>query len=103
LVVNPVRYTPTAKQLVVLGHETPLSEALFPAGFGLGTIDQDDPFQRAISERSAAPLKYWPTAKQLVEVVQETFASLDCELVAGDGSIDHVVPFQCVLNAQAGE
>src|SRR5437016_2271349 len=55
--------TPTAKQLVVLGHDTLFS----PPTLGLGTIAQLVPFHRSIR----AP----PTAKQLVVLVHDTLDS----------------------------
>ena len=49
-VSEPAR--PTAKQLVGLVHDTPVSESPnpnFEVGFGLGTIDHVVPSQRSIS------------------------------------------------------
>jgi hypothetical protein len=45
LVVEPVVELPTAKQLVVLRHATPLKLAAESLGLGLATIDQLVPFQ----------------------------------------------------------
>lgn len=43
---EPFRYSPTALQLVVLGHDTPdRTESVVPAGLGLVTIDQLVPSQ----------------------------------------------------------
>jgi hypothetical protein len=50
----PSTWVPTAKQFVVLGHAMPLSTLAPPAGFGLGTIDHVEPFQRSTSELFAA-------------------------------------------------
>ena len=44
------RTVPTAKQLVVLGHDRSSSQLLVaPAGFGLATIDHAVPFHRSTS------------------------------------------------------
>jgi hypothetical protein len=70
------RLRPTAKQLVVLPHETPRSWlAELDVTFGLGMIDQLVPFQCSMSvfvvER-VGPAKYSPAAKQLVVLGQVT-------------------------------
>jgi hypothetical protein len=46
----PTVLRPTAKQLVALAHDTPVSTALLaPTGFGLATIDPADPFHCSIN------------------------------------------------------
>jgi hypothetical protein len=66
-------YLPTAKQLVVLGHEVPVKSATGgPGGFGLATNDQLVPFQISVS------VWLWstaPTAAQLAVLVHDTDAS----------------------------
>jgi hypothetical protein len=56
VVVAPSNEWPTAKQLVVLGHDTPfrtLSAA--PLGLGLVTMDQLVPFQRSANVLFVTP------------------------------------------------
>jgi hypothetical protein len=67
---------PTAKQLVVLVHDTATSW-LFdaPAGLGLATIAQVVPFHRCINVRMTFALLYFPTAKQFVALLHETAES----------------------------
>jgi hypothetical protein len=70
LVPEPLDEKPTAKQLVVLGHETPYKTTKFaPVGWGLATIDQLVPFQRCSKVDAAGPLL---TAKQLVVLAHDT-------------------------------
>jgi hypothetical protein len=94
--VMPLLASPTAKQLVVLAHETP-KRSLFPApaGFGLATIDQAEPFQRSMSVL-AGLTPDTPTAKQLVALGHETEnrPGNGEPLGLGLATIDHTVPFQ---------
>jgi hypothetical protein len=73
-----IRSVPTAKQLVVLAHDTPLSALLLGAErFGLATIDQLAPSHCSISDfiDEAPGISYQPTAKQLVALAHETLVS----------------------------
>src|SRR5438105_2778716 len=95
---------PTAKQLVVLVHDT-LFSLLYGAPFGLalGTVAQLVPFQRSTSVSIVRALLFQistpPAAKQLVVLVHDTPCSLLLTLVAlgrlglGLGTIAHLVPF----------
>ena len=84
--------SPTAKQLVALGHAIPCSgpEA------GLATSDHAVPFHRSMSALPG-PL---PTAKQLVALVQATpFKVARIEPAPfGLGTIDHVAPLRRSIN-----
>ena len=68
--------SPTAKQLVVLGHDTPNSPApIEPLGLGVAMIFQLLPFQcstRLTTVYKGAALYVEPTAKQLVVLGHET-------------------------------
>ncbi len=69
---------PTAKQLVALGHATPLNE---PSFFALASFHVE-PFQCSISASSGEVLNELPTAKQLVDRAHATPKS---EPVGGPG------------------
>jgi hypothetical protein len=89
------RKLPTAKQFVVLVHDTPsrsLPDA--PGGLGLATSVQVVPFHRSIN----AP----PTAKQFVALVHETPRRRVSVLPAGVGlaTIVHALPFHRSTNAR---
>jgi hypothetical protein len=58
-----IKLLPTTKQLVVLGHDTPVRAASI--GLGIVVIFQLDPFQCSTTPR---PKSVLPTAKQLVEL-----------------------------------
>jgi hypothetical protein len=96
--VEPRNCWPTAKQLVVLAHETPFRTLMaMPVGLGLVTMDQVLPFHCSTSvfpsdEESA----YLPTAKQLVVVRHDTpFSTLSVAPTGlGLGTTDQRVPFQ---------
>jgi hypothetical protein len=91
-----VLYPPTASQLVVLKHATPLSEAeVDPLGFGLGTVDQVVPFQCSTSVMFPPPLYAEPTALQLVALGHETLESPEFPIEFGLATMDQPVPFQC--------
>ena len=93
--VVPLEEEPTAKQLVVVGHDTPFKTVeADPAGLGLATIDQVVPFQCSASDFSAAPSKNEPTAKQLAVLGHDTAARWLCELVVGGAATDHATPSQ---------
>jgi hypothetical protein len=87
-----LRDIPTAKQLVVLEHETPPSpDDTAPPGIGTGTIDHAVPFHRSKSAVLSDP----PTAKQFAALVHATFArklSIEPE-GSGTDSTDQAVPF----------
>ena len=97
---DDVEELPTAKQLVVVGHDTSASElpdAL--AALGLATIDHVAPFQCSISvfviwvgENASTE----PTAKHDVTPRHETELSVGWLLLVRSGlaTIDHAVPFQ---------
>src|SRR5258706_5102357 len=60
---------PTAKQLVALGQETPLSSLISaPMGFGLVSTDQVVPFQRSTS----VVWSVYPTAMQFVALKHDS-------------------------------
>src|SRR5439155_7564474 len=66
-------YSPTASQLDVLGHDTPLRTGdVAPLGLGLVTIDQLVPFQRSTNVLFAELVEYSPTASQLVVLGHDT-------------------------------
>jgi hypothetical protein len=102
LVAEPSKESPTAKQLVVLGHDTPLSkEAVAPVGLGLVRTDQLVPFHCSTSVVVAPK---WaedePTAKQLVALGHDTPFSSDWIALVGFGVVttDQLVPFHCSAN-----
>jgi len=89
--------SPTAKQLVGLGHDTPISSSL-PPGLGRPVVfDQRLPFQCSI--RLPSPKK--PTAKQLDVVGHDTPNSQESSFVFrfGLGMIDQLFPSQCSTSA----
>ena len=73
LVAVFVVYTPTAKQLLALGHATPrrLVEEL-PLGFGLAWMLQLLPFQCSASGLMVNDVEKLPTAKQLFVLGHDT-------------------------------
>ncbi len=88
---------PTAKQLVVLGHDTPASSSKPPCLGRPVVVDQRFPFQCTI--RLPSPRK--PTAKQLVVLGQDTPSSQEPSSVPtfGLGMIDQLFPSQCSTKA----
>ena len=100
--VEPTKESPTALQLVGLGHETPFSPLnVAPLGLGLATIDQAVPFQRSVNVLLVKPAEDEPTAKQLVGLGHDTAKSALCVAPLGFGlaTIDQVAPSQCSANA----
>jgi hypothetical protein len=96
---DEVTENPTAKQLVALVHETPLSELNdAPATFALATIAQLVPFQRSTNVRVPPEVLKYPTATQFVALVHDT---PDSDLPAGFGldTIVQLVLFQRSINA----
>jgi hypothetical protein len=94
-------WLPTAKQLVVLAHDTPLSVP--PAArSGVAVTDQLVPFH--CSTKMSAPA--CPIAKQLVELAHDTAVSAsptpDCDVGLGLATIDQLVPFHCSVNVFGG-
>jgi hypothetical protein len=95
LIVLVVESLPTARQLVVVGQDTPL-RLLSVLGFGLVMIDQLVPFQRSTNVLVALVVEESPTATQLVVLGQDTpERMLVSALVLGLVMIDQLVPFQC--------
>jgi hypothetical protein len=95
-IAEVVEKKPTAKQLDVLGHDTPSrAEPVAPPGFGLATIDQLVPSQRSTNVFWPGPLAA-PTAKQLVVLAHDTPFSSDSFSPVGFGlaTTDQLVPFQ---------
>ena len=101
-----VKNSPTAKQALVLGHETPWKMLRVLPGFGLFTIAHAEPFQRStkvsVGKRKGPRVSFAsePTAKQLVAVAHDTLTSrldlvVTCGLGArfGLGTTDHFEPF----------
>jgi hypothetical protein len=98
---KPAPPSPTAKQLVVLAHDTAVKfDCDAPCGFGLTTIDHLAPFQcstnvlkTAFSE--AGLVAENPTAEQSVEVAHDTPTSTPSVGAAGLGlgTIDQLDPF----------
>jgi hypothetical protein len=91
-----VNAPPTAKQVVGLGHDTPVRSAL-PVLLAVVITDHVVPFQRSINVRLAPFGPPPPTAKQLVALAHDTAASpLEVKPVrSGPRVIDQVVPSQC--------
>lgn len=91
--VRAVRFTPysaepVAKQLVVVGHDTPPKKgSTAPAGFGLVIIDQRLPSQCEITVWDVRA-KAIPTAKQLAALGQDT-ALRPASASVGVDTIDH--------------
>jgi len=107
LLAEPLKYSPTAKQLVILEHSTP-PRSLFVAstGLGLATIAHVVPFHCStnVDPRPLGPaLK--PTAKQLVVSTHDTPKSADWVAPLGLGlvTIAQVVPFQRSTNVFSTE
>jgi hypothetical protein len=98
LIAAPPKTSPTAKQLVVDGHDTP-SNSLREAPVGGAVIDHAVPFQRsasvAVVESVNAAGWYEPTARQVVAFEQETLPRFGRAEFAGLGvaTIDQLVPF----------
>ena len=100
--------SPTAKQLVVLGHETPNRlVSVAPFGVGLGTIFQLVPSHRSINVLAStdvdARTETSPTAKQLVGLEQATASSSGSLSTASDtglglGTIDQPEPSHRWIN-----
>jgi hypothetical protein len=97
----PVRdaKSPTAKQLVVLAHETPLRlDSMLPARFGVAMTFQLVPFHRSTNVRddeSGPDVEVSPTAKQLVAPGHEIPDRLVAvaPFGAGLGTMFQLVPF----------
>jgi len=98
---------PTAKQFVVVGHDTSASPV--EGTLGLVTIDHVLPFQRSISvvvaDVWAENVWMEPTAKHEVLVGHETESTAGTVVVVrvGPGTIDHAAPFQCSMNGSKGK
>jgi hypothetical protein len=93
-----IRSVPTAKQLVGLLHDTPMSELLYGEGrFGLATIDQVAPSHCSISVFCAESpgMRCQPAAKQLVVLAHDTLRSTLGNEPTGSGLVraDQLVPF----------
>ena len=97
LIAAPPNESPTAKQLVVDGHDTP-SNSLREPPVGGAVIDHAVPFQRSASvimlEMSSAAGVYSPTARQVVAFADETLSRLVRGEFAGfgDATTDQLVP-----------
>ena len=90
---------PTAKQFVALVHDTPASALSAPPGaLGLGTIDQDVPFQRSINVFVAALVWKLPTAKQVVALTHDMADRALSDDPDNGGAIDQVLPFHVSAN-----
>lgn len=104
-----VKYVPTAKQLVVLTHDTPAkSVSIAPVFTGLTMSAHFIPFQWSTSVLITVcepdDVTNEPTAKQLVALTHVAAAKLVCDDFAGFGPGDmivHEVPFQRSIS-QAG-
>jgi hypothetical protein len=97
LVTAPPKKSPTAKHVVVDGHDT-ASNSLREAPVGGGVIDHAVPFQRSARVTRLDPDRpigrYEPTVMQLVEVEHDTPLNSGCRELAGFGVevIDQLVP-----------
>jgi hypothetical protein len=96
----PVRLLPTAKQLVVLAHDTPRSVPP-PVSFGIVLTDQLVPSHCSTNVSEPA----CPVAKQVVALAHDTAVSASKpELGVGLGlaTIDQLVPFHCSVKVFGG-
>jgi len=101
--------SPTEKQLVVVGHDTPTRNAPGrPVGFGLGMIDQPVPFQCSASVVAgdgpeSSEFAAEPTATQLVGLGHDTPSSAMSGSAFGFGlrMTDQPDPSQCSTNVFA--
>ena len=95
---------PTAKQLVVLAHDTPFKCRWPPVRFGWAAIAQLLPFQRSISVLYG-PVMFLrvPTAKQNVALGHETPAKVEIlpSVEFGLETIAQVLPFQRSMSVLA--
>ena len=103
--INVVPAPPTAKQLVVAGHDTsPRELPAAPATLGLATIDHFEPFHRSIRvlviDEWAENTSMAPTAKHDFGAGHETESRVGWLVVVRSGlaTIDHAVPFQCSVS-----
>ena len=96
---------PTAKQVVVVGHDTSASElSVAPGTFGLATVDHFEPFQCSISvfviDEWAEKTSMEPTAKHDFAARHETESRVGWLVLvrSGPATIDHAFPFQCSVS-----
>jgi hypothetical protein len=97
-VPDGIPYEPTAKHVVVVGHDTPLRPLPdAPAGLGLASIDHVVPFHSSTNVLGGAAAVNVPTAKHRVVVGHDTPARplLVAPTGLGLATIDQVVPFHC--------
>ena len=88
-------WLPTAKQLVVVGQETPLSVwVVEPPAAAAGRIVHAAPFQCSMSARILVPALYLPTAKQLVADGQSTALKNEMDPCFRGAIALHLWPFQ---------
>jgi hypothetical protein len=93
---------PTATQLVLLGHDTPLSAAALAFGLGLGESDHVEPFQRSMMGPSMWFTYAMPTAVHALPAPHETPDRWLYVLPAGLSlvTVDQVIPFQRRTNVE---
>ena len=91
---------PTAKQLVRVGHDTPLRTAEVAGGVFM--IDQRVPFQCSARVLDELLFSNPPTAKQLLALGHATPARAVFVEPEGRGevTVDQTVPFHCSINAR---
>jgi hypothetical protein len=95
---------PTATQLAVLTHDTPISWLTELLGSGLESTDQVLPFHDSIRVSVAlVELMDWPTATQCVALTQETAVSWLVLPTFWVGVTDQVLPFQCSASVSVPE
>ena len=85
--------------IVAVAHDTPASRRAVPAGFGLATTDQLEPFHRSISVLTVKPLKKSPTAKQFCGLVHDTCRKRLSELPWA--ITDQLVPFHRSMSVRS--
>ena len=90
----PLSHSPTAKQLVVLGHATPANRlSIAPLGLGMATTDHAVPFQCSTNARAKnASAAADPTAKQLVALGHATLRKRPSGGPCGLGLVDKLHP-----------
>ncbi len=93
----PVVSMPTAMQERALGHDTLESKSdVGPAGSGLGTTIQIEPFPATARVCVLFDIRDEPTATQALPPGHDTPESeLPAPAGFGLGTIDHALPFHC--------
>jgi len=96
LLLSLVLVLPTAKQLVMVGQDTPLRSALAaPDGLVVVTAAQVVPFH---CSTNVVPVALLPTAVQVDVFEHDTATSRSSVVGSGDAVIVQAIPFQCSVN-----